>query len=172
MLRAVREFLTTRKHNARGEETPDPRPVEIPAGAKRPESLQEMVRRMVVAEDFRRMVASQGAETLEEASDFEIAGDDPEETFTAHESMAMQLEEPDGYREAAERARYRGNSGGRADSRGEDRARDGDAGRVLRDDAPAGDDDDDGARSRNRGSREKGGGIRRVRMSRDERDGD
>lgn len=52
-------------------ENPDPTPMEIPAGFKKPESLQEMVQRLV-----RRQVSeaadAAGFETFEESEDFEI----------------------------------------------------------------------------------------------------
>lgn len=86
-----------------GREVPDPRPVEIPAHAKRPESLSDMVARMVHAHDFRKMVESAGAETVEEASDFDIVGDDPEDVPSAAEMVAMQLEVPSGAEEYRER---------------------------------------------------------------------
>lgn len=162
MLRAIREVLGGRKHNKVGQETPDPRPVEIPAHAKRPESLQEMVARLVVANDFRRAIMDRGAETLEEATDFDIDGDDPEDTFTQHEKLAMEMEIPDGGREAIERARYARENGRGKDARGEDSEGARHTGGVRRNDASAGDDNDDGARTRGRGAPQESGGRRNV----------
>lgn len=172
MLRRVRELLGGAKHNSRGEETPDPQPMEIPVHAKRPESLQEMIARLVVAQDFKRAIMNREFETLEEATDFDIEGDDPEETFSAHEKLAMEMEVPDGGREAIERARHARESRGREDSRREDsKSTRYDRG-VRRDEPSAGDDDDGRARSRRGGedqeSRRRGDRDR----ARDRRDGD
>lgn len=60
--------------NERGEEIPDPTPIEVPAGMKRPETLAEQVQRLV-----RRQVsdyaALHGHETFEEADDLEMDDD-------------------------------------------------------------------------------------------------
>lgn len=58
-----------------GSEIPDPTPVAIPAGFKEPESLENMIRRLVRADDFRRAADQEGFETFEEAEDFEIDDD-------------------------------------------------------------------------------------------------
>lgn len=58
-----------------GREIPDPIAVEVPAGFKRPETLQEQIRRLVRSEQFNQSVSEQGMETFEEAEDFEIDDD-------------------------------------------------------------------------------------------------
>lgn len=67
--------------NQAGEEVLDPRPVAIPAGFKRPETLQEQVARLVrtsVSEWANR----QGMETFEESEDFEVDDEfDPQSRF-------------------------------------------------------------------------------------------
>lgn len=121
-----RVFAAVGKFRSDGREYPDPTPVEIPANAKRPESLQEMIARMVVAHDFKRAIMERGAETLEEASDFEIEGDDPEEQFTRHEQMAVDIQENEYVREAKSRVeRARAERGRDGRDRDEERGRGG-----------------------------------------------
>lgn len=59
----------------KGREVPDPQPVAIPAGFKRPETLAEQVRRLVRSEKLAQDAADQGFETFEESEDFEIDDD-------------------------------------------------------------------------------------------------
>lgn len=58
--------------NQKGHEIPDPTPIEIPAGFKRPETLAEQVRRLVRSETFAQEMNAAGMETFEESEDFEI----------------------------------------------------------------------------------------------------
>lgn len=129
----MRRLFSLLSEFGRKGESPDPRPVEIPANAKRPESLAEMVARMVDNREFQRRMSEAGVETIDEASDFDIEGDDPEDRFTQAESMAMQLEVPDGASEYRERVEIgkrfgrrsndeRGRSGGRVQEDAERRA--------------------------------------------------
>lgn len=60
----------------RGWEVPDPTPIARPVGWKEPESLQDMIARLVRGE-ISRQAAAAGAETFEEADDFDV-DDDPE----------------------------------------------------------------------------------------------
>ena len=79
---AVEEAVSERLDKY-GHEMPDPKPVEMPAGFKRPESLAETVQRLVrhqVSEE----AAAAGYETFEEASDFDIP-DDPIDPNTPYE---------------------------------------------------------------------------------------
>jgi len=68
-----------------GREVPDPKPLEIPVGFKRPETLQEQIRRLVHSEHFQRDREAAGEETFEEADDFDVDDDfdpsTPYETF-------------------------------------------------------------------------------------------
>lgn len=59
-----------------GHEVPDPTPLAIPVGAKKPESLEERIRRLVRSERFGNAMSEQGFETFEESEDFDIE-DDP-----------------------------------------------------------------------------------------------
>lgn len=67
-----------------GREILDPTPVSIPAGFKRPETMEERVQRLVRTQ-LSAEAAAKGEETFEESEDFEV-GDDfdpstPYETF-------------------------------------------------------------------------------------------
>lgn len=62
-----------------GHERPDPTPVAPPVGHNRQPSLAEQIRSMVVSERLKQEAAAAGAETFEEADDFEV-GDDYDPT--------------------------------------------------------------------------------------------
>lgn len=68
------------KNPDRHYETPDPRPMAIPAGMKRPPTLAEQVARLVRGHQLQRELAEAGLETFEEADDFEIPDDMPDPT--------------------------------------------------------------------------------------------
>lgn len=80
------------KHDAQGREIPDPTPMAIPVGARRPESLTEQIKRLVGGALSSRM-AEQGAETLDEANDFDIPDEDDDftRTDTAYQLMGQDL---------------------------------------------------------------------------------
>lgn len=78
------------KFDAHGRELPDSTPIEIPAGMRRPESVQEMMARMVRT-SISQMAVSQGKESFDEAFDFDV-DDDAELPLTSHELVAMKLE--------------------------------------------------------------------------------
>lgn len=67
------------KFNERGEELPDPTPVEIPAGFKEPESIQSMIARLVRTH-VSDAAARHGFETVDEANDFEVEDEEFGET--------------------------------------------------------------------------------------------
>lgn len=57
-------------------EHPDPQPVAIPSGFKEPESLEQMMLRLIRHENFAQaMTGDPDAETFDEANDFEIDDD-------------------------------------------------------------------------------------------------
>lgn len=62
-------------HNQNGEEILDQTPVNVPLGFKRPMTLNERMKQMV-REEASRIAQEHGAETFEEADDFNIS-DDP-----------------------------------------------------------------------------------------------
>lgn len=57
----------------KGWEHGDPEPMEIPAGFKRPETLQEQIKRLIKAAS--NEAAAMGLETFEEAEDFNVDDD-------------------------------------------------------------------------------------------------
>lgn len=65
-------------------ETPDPTPVAMPSGFKRPETLEERIRRLVRSERFNQDLDAAGLETFAEANDFDIP-DDPLDPSTPYE---------------------------------------------------------------------------------------
>lgn len=135
MLRKVLDrFRVSPKQDQFGRELVDPKPIEIPAGMKRPESINEMMARLVKNE-ISVMASRQGFETLDEASDFEVDGDHFEDRMSRHQLMAEEIEENEDVREgrerlarrkaAFERDRARGDSDeerGRSRGRGEEDA--------------------------------------------------
>lgn len=89
-----------------GWEIPDPNPVAIPAGFKRPETLAEQVQRLVRT-SISRQAEAEGYETWEEANDFDVDDDfDPttpyEEFFDPALGRAVTADE---FRQHADRYR-------------------------------------------------------------------
>lgn len=75
----------------RGMEVPDPRPVAIPAGFKRPETLSEQVRRLVRME--RLNGDEEVDESWDEANDFDIGDDfDPKSPWETMWDQDLQRE--------------------------------------------------------------------------------
>ncbi len=72
------------KLDENGHEIPDPNPVAIPLNFKRPETLAEQIQRMVRTH-VSDAAAQGGAETFEEADDFETGDDDDDEPSTPYE---------------------------------------------------------------------------------------
>ncbi|AZL82911.1 hypothetical protein [Apis mellifera associated microvirus 39] len=62
-----------------GHEVPDPRPMAIPAGFRRPETLAEQVQRLVRTH-ISMQAQNEGFESFEEAEDFDIEDDHGEPT--------------------------------------------------------------------------------------------
>lgn len=54
-------------------EIPDPTPVELPVGYEHPESLEQMIARMIRFESAR--AEAEGLESFEEADDFDVSDD-------------------------------------------------------------------------------------------------
>lgn len=73
--RETGELLSEGRLNDAGQETLDPRPMEIPAGFKRPETTAEIIQRLVRRE-VSEAASAGGHETFEEASDFEVEDDE------------------------------------------------------------------------------------------------
>lgn len=68
-----------------GWEIPDPTPLRLPTGFKKPETLADQVRRLVRSAQFQMDLDKAGLETFDEADDFEVDDDfdpsTPYETF-------------------------------------------------------------------------------------------
>lgn len=78
-------------HN--GHEVPDPTPLSLPSGFKRPETLAEQVARLVRSERFKQEMAQAGAETFDESEDFDIDDDfDPNSPYEAFFDPALNRE--------------------------------------------------------------------------------
>lgn len=73
-------------------EYPDPNPLEWPAHMRRPESLQDMIKRMVRSQ-LSQAAQDEGYESFEEADDFEIDEMEPDD-FQAYEVKDMVPEGP------------------------------------------------------------------------------
>lgn len=74
------------------EEIPDSTPVELPIGYKEPESLEQVIARMIYAADFQKAREVHGVESIEESDDFDVE-EDPDFT-SEHEMSVMQEESP------------------------------------------------------------------------------
>lgn len=79
--------------NAKGQELPDPTPMQPPVGFIKQESLHDKIRAMVVSEKLRMEAQAAGKETFEEADDFDVEDDyDPtspyEEIFDPPATLA------------------------------------------------------------------------------------
>lgn len=81
------------KFDKEGREVPDPRPVAVPIGFRRPESLTNQIRRMV-RNELSQVAAARGVESFREANDFELE-DDAEDFLTPYEVQGMREEIPD-----------------------------------------------------------------------------
>lgn len=87
-----------------GHEVPDPRPMSIPSGFKRPESLAEQVQRLV-ARGISDYAAARGGESWEEANDFEVDDDfDPSTPYEEFfDPVLGKSVTPDEFRQHADR---------------------------------------------------------------------
>lgn len=71
-------------------EIPDKTPVELPIGYRAPETLEQLIARLVRNQQTQNYIAAQGAETFEEADDFDV--DDDQEMTSPYEMNQMQEE--------------------------------------------------------------------------------
>lgn len=75
----IQRVLATRSNVT---ESPDPTPVALPIGYKRPLTLNEQILNMIRSQELRRFAEGNGQETLEEADDFEVGDDfDPQAPY-------------------------------------------------------------------------------------------
>lgn len=75
----------------RGRELPDDTPVDVPLNYKRPPTIQEMIRAHIRTE-LSRQAVDDGAESFEEADDFDVGSDD--DPLSAYELQVMQEDRP------------------------------------------------------------------------------
>lgn len=76
---SVRLFFG-RRLNEVGQEVPDPKPVGLPIGYKHPPTLEQRIKSMIEV-TLSRQAAAAGSESFEEANDFDVDDDGPEEVF-------------------------------------------------------------------------------------------
>lgn len=84
-------FHWFKKHTKDGAETPDSTPLEISLRQK-PLTLAEQIARFVSSDDLKQHLRSKGADTFDEADDFEMPGDEPDDYPTMHEDRAFESE--------------------------------------------------------------------------------
>lgn len=78
--------------NEAGWEVPDPTPLTLPSGFRRPETLQEQVRRLVRS-TVSQIAADQGVETFEDSEDFDVDDDfDPNTPYEVFFDPALNRE--------------------------------------------------------------------------------
>ncbi len=75
------------KYDKNNCECPDKTPIEIPLGYTAPESLSDLIARIVHNQNFQAQLNAQGADTIEEAEDFDTGDDD--EIKSEHEMSEM-----------------------------------------------------------------------------------
>lgn len=86
--------MSKTKYDEFGRELPDPTPKAMPVGFKRPETLDEQIRRLIRTH-MSDMAEDQGFETFEEADDFAVEEDDqfdPETPFEMEFDPVLQRE--------------------------------------------------------------------------------
>lgn len=85
---ARRAFV--QKYNEKGQEIPDPRPVEVPLGLRRPKDIHEMIHDALRGERMRIAAERAGVESFEEANDFDL--DEEPDLVSKYELRPMQEE--------------------------------------------------------------------------------
>lgn len=102
--------LSSRRLTEDGREIPDPVPMAPPIGYQKQPSMVEHIRALVQSEHLRRAAIEAGAETFEEADDFEIGEDElPNTPWEAEFEPVSELRRRAREAEAAEKS---GGSGG------------------------------------------------------------
>lgn len=87
----VEIFAGSKKpHDHRGREIPDPVPLAPPLGYKRSPSLAEQVRAMVQSERLQQELRGSGAETFDEANDFDEPDEDPASPYEFDEDAELE----------------------------------------------------------------------------------
>lgn len=83
------------RYNERGEELPDPTPMELPVGFTRPPTLSELVARLVIDPAVQAELRAVGIETEEEANDFDVPDElpDPTSPYQTEDSLITNADE-------------------------------------------------------------------------------
>lgn len=81
-----------KKYNAAGEELMDPTPVALPMHFRRPESINDMMKRLIKTH-LSKAAAAENSESFEEADDFNVEGEEKEPT-TPYEDDLEGLDAP------------------------------------------------------------------------------
>lgn len=90
-LRAMYAVATDR-HDANGNEIPDPTKVAMPVGFREPPTIQEMLHQALRGQAIQLALQQRGEETLEDSMDFDV-DEDPDVTVrTPYETLVMQEE--------------------------------------------------------------------------------
>lgn len=92
------------KFDKNGKEIPDSTPIAIPAGFRKPPTLQEQIRSLVRHESYQRLVDSGEIESFDEADDLDIDPSDGDFT-TPWENDADEHDTRQSYREALKHER-------------------------------------------------------------------
>lgn len=80
--------LSAKDQTFEGAEQPDPTPMSPPIGYNRQPTMIEHIRNMVRSEELRRAAAAAGAETFDEADDFDVEDDPfPVSSFEAQDDL-------------------------------------------------------------------------------------
>lgn len=123
-------------YNEKGQEIPDPTPIEVPLKMQRPPDIHELIARAVRGERVRQRLEQEGFESWEEANDF--GEDDEEGPVSKYELTEMQDEFYDSDRRKLAASR-------RSNGRSKDEAGAGHAGRVGKADSADSESESDSA---------------------------
>lgn len=75
--KVIEHLLGKCGYTKKGEEIPDPTPMALPVGFRRPETLGDRMKILLRNEEFKRAQEALGEETFEEADDFDVDDPDP-----------------------------------------------------------------------------------------------
>lgn len=73
-------------HDEKGREIPDPTPMQPPIGYTRQPSLAQQIRQQILSANLAEAARTAGAETFEEADDFEVGDDWEDEKHSPYEA--------------------------------------------------------------------------------------
>jgi hypothetical protein len=73
--------------NSKGQEVPDPVPLFVELGLEPEDPIEERIRRIVGSQMFATAAEKAGLETIDDANDFDVGGED--EILTGYEAIVM-----------------------------------------------------------------------------------